>query len=180
MAETTDDILTLDQIKAELRIPPGVTSQDALLQSQIDAAIAFISQEQPAPLIDETVTIQVHPVTGNCPLLFAAVGLKSITGINYWTPAASLRDAPDGTIAGADLGRVVADRRRPSVYPPASGWPVALDGSRFEVVFVRGIEDALIPAYRGTCITFCRHVYDGFREVRPTESFVRLSRSLRQ
>ena len=179
MAASNDDILTVEQLKMELRIPASTISQDDLLQRQIDAAISFISNEQRAPLIDESETLRLEPATGDNALSFAAVGVKSVTEIRYWTPSSSLRDAPDGTIAVADLGRVVADRRCVSVYGPSSGWPEVLSDSRFEVEFVRGIQDELIPAYRGTCITFCRHAYDGFREVRPTESFVKLSRSLR-
>ena len=179
MAASNDDILTVAQVKAELRIPTGTDSQDALIQSQIDAAIAFISNEQASPLVDQTETIQVEPATGDSPLVFGCAGLKSVTEIRYWTPAASLRDAPDGTIVGSDLGRVVADRRQPSVYGPGGGWPQTLDGSRIEIVFIRGTEDSKLPAYRAAVTTAVRHLYDGFREIRPTESFVRLSRSLR-
>ena len=179
MATSTDDILTVAQLKQELRIPESTTSQDDLLERQISGGIAFISQEQPAPLIDQTETILVEPVAGDSPLVFAAVGVKSITEIKYWTVGVALRDSPDGIISGADLGRLVPDRRCASVYGPINGWPLTLGGSVFEVVFVRGIEDALIPAYRGAIVAYSRHVYDGFREIRPTESFVRLSRSLR-
>ena len=179
MATTNDDLVTIAQVKLELRIPASTTSQDDLLAAQIDAAIALISAEQRTPLIDETVTIQVDPATGDDPLVFAAVGLKSVSEIRYWTPSASLRDLPDGRIAGADLGRVLSDRRRPGVYPPDGGWPSTLSTSRFEVAFIRGTSDSKIPAYRAAVITAVRHLYDGFREIRPTESFVKLSRSLR-
>ena len=177
MAASNDDILTVEQLKQELRIPPSTTSQDDLLQRQIDAAISFIGNEQRAPLIDQSETIRLEPVAGDSPLVFASVGVKAITEIRYWTPSVTLRDAPNGTIAPGDLGRLVPDRRFASVHGPVDGWPEVLSDSRFEVVFVRGIEDALIPAYRGAVVTYCRHVYDGFREIRPTESFVRLSRS---
>ena len=116
MATTNDQILTVEQLKQELRIPASTTSQDDLLERQIASGISFISKEQPAPLIDESEIVTVEPVAGDSPLVFAAVGLKSITEIRYWTPAVTLRDASDGTITGADLGRVVADRRSASVY----------------------------------------------------------------
>ena len=153
-------------------------AQDQLLQAQISSAISFISHEQPAPLIDQTETILVEPVAGDDQLVFAAVGVKSISGIKYWTSSGSLRESPDGTIAGADLGRFVPDRRFAGVYGPSGGWPEVLRDSRFEVTFVRGIEDALIPAFRAAVAAQVRHHYDGFREIRPTESFVRLSRGL--
>ena len=164
---------------SSMRVEFVAGAQDSLLQAQIDAAISFISHEQPAPLIDQTETILVEPVAGDDQLVFAAVGAKSITEIKYWTKLGALRSAPDGTIAGADLGRVVPDRRCASVYGPVGGWPQVLGDSRFEVVFVRGIADALIPAFRAAVASQVRHHYDGFREIRPTESFVRLSRSLR-
>ena len=163
---------------SSMRVEFVAGAQDQLLQAQIDASISFISHEQPAPLIDHPETILVEPVAGDDLLAFAAVGVKSISGIKYWTSSGALRDAPDGTIAGADLGRFVPDRRFVSVYGPVGGWPEVLSDSRFEVTFVRGIEDALIPAFRAAVASQVRHHYDGFREIRPTESFVRLSRGL--
>ena len=35
------DVVTIDLIKDELRIPDGVTSQDNLLQNQIEAAVSL-------------------------------------------------------------------------------------------------------------------------------------------
>ena len=163
---------------SSMRVEFVTGAQDALLQAQIDAAISFISHEQPAPLIDQTETILVEPVAGDDQLVFAAVGAKSITEIKYWTKSGVLRSAPDGTIAQADLGRFVPDRRFAGVYGPSGGWPQTLDGSKFEIVFIRGTADSKIPAYRAAVATAVRHLYDGFREIRPTESFVRLSRGL--
>ena len=273
MAASTDDILTLAQLKAELRIPLETTSQDDLLRSQIASGISLLSHDLPAPLLDESKTVSVAPGTGQNPVAFAASGLREITEIKYWTPAVTLRDAPDGTIAGSDLGRVHrGDRRSASVYPPAIGWPNVLRNSYFEIVYISGLggtppdetriaqvspvagaeplsfaasglksvtavkfwtpagalrsdpdgtigaldlgrlvvgatESSIYPplsgwpmvladslmrivylrhgtasgdiaAFRGALVCYIRHVYDGFREVRPTESFVRLSRGL--
>ena len=44
MATSTDDILTVAQLKQELRIPESTTSQDDLLGRQISGGIAFITQ----------------------------------------------------------------------------------------------------------------------------------------
>ena len=41
LGASNDEILTVSEVKAELRIPPGMTSQDALLASQIASGIAF-------------------------------------------------------------------------------------------------------------------------------------------
>ena len=178
MATSADEILTVEQVKAELRIPPGTTSQDQLLQSQIESGIAHISHGLPAPLIDETLTVDVEPVRGDSPLAFAAPGLREVTAVKYWSPNGALRLDPDGVIAGADLGRF--DAGRPAqVYGPASGWPEVLSGSAMRVVYVRGVAAAKVPAYRAAIVSFVRHSYDGFREVKERESFRVLSRALR-
>ena len=178
MASSADDILTVDELKEELRIPASSTAQDDLLQRHIDSAISFISHGQPAPLLDASTTIRVEPATGDSPLTFRAVGVREVTEIRYWSTSVALRDAPDETIPLADLGRVEQDRRDVSVYGPVDGWPETLTGSIFEVEIVRGIRDKDIPGYRAAVASFVRHAYDGFREIRPTESFAKMSRAL--
>ena len=121
----------------------------------------------------------MDPVTGDTPLHFDAMGLKGVSAVRYWTPAAQLRNESDGTIASTDLGRVDVGRKTHALYPPVSGWPAALGGSRFIVECVIGIDDADVPAARAAVATAVRHLYDGYREIRPDASFVKLSRALR-
>ena len=132
-----------------------------------------------APLLDETRTVEVEPVSGDNPLCFEASGLKSVSEVRYWAPGGALRDEADGVISGADLGRVDVGRRTHALYGPVDGWPSALSGSLFVVEYVRGIQDADLPAARQAVVAFVRFNYDGFREAKPRESFIQQARSLR-
>ena len=64
MAATALDILPLDLLKSELRIPDGVTSQDAMLARQIESSVSYIQHGLRAPLIDVVNVYRLTPVTG--------------------------------------------------------------------------------------------------------------------
>ena len=46
--------LPLEEIKRELRIPPGVSDEDGMLVRQVSAAVRFVESEVGLPLIDKT------------------------------------------------------------------------------------------------------------------------------
>ena len=55
------------------------------------------------------------------------------------------------------------------IYPPTSGWPVVRENSLIEVVVTRGMNTP--PALRSAVVLCVRQLYDGYREIRPTEAF---------
>ena len=172
------DVVSLDLIKDELRIPDGVTTQDNLLQTQIEAAVSFVSHGLRGPLVDQDEKYYLQPPAMDSPLIFASPELKSISGIKYWSPSGSLRLDPDGAIAPGDLGRLHKerfDRQTHSVYGPVAGWPETLHDSLIELTVVRGMD--ITPetaALRSAVILGIRQLYDGYREIRPTEAFMRI------
>ena len=122
MAATALDIVSVDLIKRELRIPDGVTSQDAMLERQIESSVSYIQHSLRAPLVDVVDTYRIEPVTGMRPLIFAAPALKEVERLSYWTPAGSEIDNPDGALLPASLGRLSIashDWQTHSLYPPS-------------------------------------------------------------
>ena len=188
MAKT---VLSLEEMKAELRINADVTEHDALITGQIAAAVSFVSKEISTPLIDVTETYYAEPYgpAGADQLLcFPPRDVRSVPSIKYWTADGALRSEPDGEIAEDGHGRVVATAHGTAVYPPETGWPERLPGSLFAVEAVRGMDVAratfddqgdLVTAGKGegliqAVILVVRQLYDGYREIRPTEAFYAL------
>ncbi len=170
------EVVSLAQIKAELRLDADDTSQDDLLTQQVGAAVEFISGVIDRPILAESKVLYCPPpVAGSkAPLYIRGDSLTGISSIKYWTADGELRSEPDGTIEPADLGRFVSGHVSPNaIYPPVTGWPAALQGSCYEVNATRqftryamGLPQAVI-----LCV---RQFYNGYREIRPTEAFYAL------
>ena len=178
MAATALDIVSVDLIKRELRIPDGVTSQDAMLARQIESAVSYCQMSLKAPLVDVLDVYRLEPVTGMRALIFAAPALKSVENLEYWTPAGSKIDDPDGSILPADLGRLVHelyDWQTHALYPTSSGWPETLPDTVFLLSAKRGID--ITPetaALRSATILLVRTLYDGYRAIRSNEAFLKI------
>ena len=179
MAATALDVLPLDLMKDELRIPPGTTSHDALLERQIESAVSYCQVSLRAPLVDEVDVYRLEPVTGmREPLIFAAPALKSLENLEYWTPTGSEIAAPNGRIGGADLGRLAFGRydwQTHGLSPTTSGWPETLPDTVFLLSAKRGID--ITPetaALRSATILLVRTLYDGYRAIRSNEAFLKI------
>ena len=164
---------------AALRVLHPLDTQTDLLKNQIEAAVSFVSHGLKGPLVDRTEKYYLPPPSGEEPLIFASPMMKSVTEIRYWSPSGSLRLDPDGAIAPGDLGRLHKERydwQTHSVYPPAAGWPETLSNSLFELKVVRGLDITPETAALRSAVILCvRQLYDGYREIRPTEAFMRIT-----
>ena len=179
MAATALDIVSVPDMKEELRIPGATTSQDALLKRQIESAVSYCQHSLRAPLVDVVDVYRLTPVSGTtAPLIFAAPALKSVENLEYWTPAGSKIDDPDGSILPADLGRLVHelyDWQTHALYPTSSGWPETLPDTVFLLSAKRGID--ITPetaALRSATILLVRTLYDGYRAIRSNEAFLKI------
>ena len=114
------------------------------------------------------------------PVVFAAPALKSLENLEYWTPAGSEIDAPNGRIDGADLGRLSFgqyDWQTHALYPTTSGWPETLPATLFQLTAKRGLD--ITPetaALRSAVILLVRSLYDGFREMKRNSAFFQIVR----
>ena len=169
MATNALDIVSLATMKSELRIELVETSHDTLLTGLIANAVSFVSRPLRVPLLDRAEGFRCsRPSDSATPIVLPTDGVRSVGSIRYWTATGSLRESPNGTIAVGTLGRLVA-RFGFDIYPPADGWPVVLDNSLIEIVVTRGMDT---PAALRSAVVLCvRQLYDGYREIRPTEAF---------
>ena len=172
MAQTTLEVLSLDRARRELSIPLSVTDDNALLTGQIGAAVDWVSKYLDAPLIQ---VIEARfggkPERGDRPIHVAGRYLKHVLRVRYWSDGASLRDAPDITVAAADLGRIAETASDfYEIWPPTDGWGDMDRESRILVDCVREVEpipDGILAA----CVIVMRQLYDGIQDIRPTATF---------
>lgn len=168
---SVDEVLSLEMARAELRLPPGETGHDTLLTTQIEQAVAWVSAEISAPILDRVETVRAPlPAAADRPVSVPTSVVRRVTAIAAWSPAAALRAAPDLAITG--WGRLEPSPSLPRdaawIWPPAAGWPATAAGSCFEVTVVRGLAAALDPSLRAAVILALRQLYDGAAEIRPT------------
>ena len=169
MATDALAIVSLATMKSELRIPLAETEHDTLLTGQIKGAVSFVSRHLRAPLLDRVEVFRsARPGDSMAPIVLPTGSVRYVGSVKYWTPGRALRDAPDGTIDVDTLGRVVALRGF-QMYPPADGWPLVLGGSEIEITLTRGMDTP--PPLRAAVVLCVRQLYDGYREIRPTEAF---------
>ena len=177
------DIVSLDTIKAELRLGGDTLvtrkrfrDHDALLAGHIEAAVDFTAAQSGLPLLDRREVYAVaQPAMNDTPLIIEAMHVRRVDSVAYWTPSAPLRSSPDGEILTAALGRLVAAKgaRSHAVWPPAGNWPAMRAGAPVEVTATHGV--ARVPPTLKSAIIVCvRQLYDGYREIRPTEAFYAL------
>ena len=143
MATTALEVVPLLAMRRELRIE-GETNpdDDARLIGQIGAAVSDVSLDASAPLVEQPETIAAAVPYCDRPVAFTATVVRAVTQVRYWTSGGSLRDEPDGVIAGSDLGRLQSDwpaTRRNWLYPPEAGWVPVLAGSRLWLDVTRGV-----------------------------------------
>ncbi len=175
MATNALEVVSLATIRSELRIPDD--SHDGLLTGQIAAAVSFVSLHLRVPLLDRAEEFRCsRPSYAAAPIVLSTDGVRSVSSVKYWTAAGSLREAPNGTIAVGALGRLV-EYCGFVIYPPASGWPLVLDNSLIEIVVTRGMDTP--PAVIAAVVLCVRQLYNGYREIRPTEAFYALMQPFR-
>ena len=173
MPSVATDILSVEAAKLSLRIDGS--DADADLEASIAAAVAWCETYASKPLLDRTVTTHVRrPIPASEPLCLPSIYVKSITRIEYWTPAQALREGPAGTVmvgpsdppeaTDDPIGRrEVVNRYFTAVYPPAAGWPEVLTDSRLRVVWVEGFDGdpAGIDGIRKAVTLMTGAIFDG-------------------
>ena len=143
MATTALKVVPLLAMRRELRIEGETnTDDDARLIGQIGAGVSDVSLDASAPLVEQPETIAAAVPYCDRPVAFTATVVRVVRQVRYWTSGGSLRDEPDGVIAGSELGRHASDwptTRRNWLYPPVAGWPPVLAGSMLWVDLTRGV-----------------------------------------
>ncbi len=147
MPATALEVLPLETMKAELRIPVDESDHDTMLSGQIARAVAFVAQHTGLPLVDELATYSAPPPAQDCPLCIGNVrNALEVREVKYWSSAEAFRAEADEEIAVADVGRLeTRNGNQLFLYPPADGWPEVPVGTCFQVKIRRGV--ATVPEY---------------------------------
>jgi hypothetical protein len=174
VAATALDVLSVDSMKRELRIPGEDDQHDDLLGAQIGSAVSFVGRHLRAPLTDSVERHRCNSPGTDRPLAIRADHVQGMAAIRYWPAGRALREEPD-TIAVADLGRRAQVAERFCIYPPADGWPEVEAGSLLEVDLTRSITlTARTTALRQAVILACRQLYDGYHTITATAAMYAL------
>ena len=171
MATNSLDVVSLATMRSELRIT--VDDHDALLIRQINSAVSFVSEPLRAPLLDRAEGFRCRrPGDSTYPIVIPTDDVRSVASVKYWTPDGHLNAYPDGSISLSTLGRLEQSESGFAIYPPTAGWPEVLPNSLIELIVVRGMN---APAALEAAVVLCvRQLYDGYRDIRPTEAFYAL------
>ena len=174
MAASATDILSLDAAALQLGINRSAMQDnaqtaalDARLAPLIDAAVSFAESHTGRAYIDRNATRQaLRPADPDASAwLTGAYLIKSVSSVRYWSASATLRDEPDGLIAGTSLGRQGQSGFKSFVYAPAAGWPEILPGTCLMFDVVEGVAE--VPAaITQACVVLVRDAFNGMAEMR--------------
>ncbi len=156
------EIITLAQLKDELRIPQDETDQDTMLTRQIESAVTYVATRTALPLVDTNETVRGVPLGSDCPICLGVQrGALEVLEFKYWETTQNYGATPMGDVAVADLGRLeLREGSYAWLYPPATDWPDALDGSHFRVKIKRGL-DTVPPNLAQAAVLQARILYNG-------------------
>ena len=169
MAAAATDILSLSQIKSELRISSTVTDQDTLLTGQIEAAASWAALRADRPWVDETTAF---PAQTDDPITLYVRDVRSVTGVDYWLPAQRRSAAPAGEVTEFG-GLEISPGRSVALLWPVDEWPDHLPSSPAVVAITRGVE-TVPDRVRQAMILMVRHAYNGYGEMKPGHAAFRL------
>ena len=157
--------LPLEEIKRELRIPPGVTDEDGMLVRQVSAAVAFVESEVGLPLLDviEDRRVYLRDTSSDLFLGFAPF-LQDIISISY------RGGDPVSTQMVPDVDELVHEYL-PGTHPkswnkswailvPENGWPEAED-NRYTVKIKYGMDPVNHPEVTQALVLLVRDYYQG-------------------
>lgn len=172
MVATAIEVLPLADLRQELRLGPPGDSLDAMLVSQIGAAVAYVQAVIDAPLLDRMESREVFPAADReRPIEWAAQNVRSVTQIQFWPPDTDRGRDPTGNIDVDTLGRLRAERGLIMLWPPAvpgdddaaPRWPEVEAGTPLLVTWMAGIAaigaDEL--AIRQATVLLVRQLFDG-------------------
>ena len=186
MPATLADLFTLEQMRAEMRLPDVVdTEVDTLLPGYFEAAISWITERTRYPIFDQARSLYLPEDTAayrrNSPIRYPSDILRnredpimiplshilSLTSVRYWTESGMRNQDPDGTIS--NLGRLEGGRFLSLQWPPDTGWPTGLEGMKYQFNFMRGVT-AIPRALRQSIVLLAADLFNGAPEIKPTAS----------
>ena len=159
------DVLSVDEMKMELRIPSEVIDHDQLIERHISSAVAEITGYLHRPIVDTTKwTAAAKPSMIMNPVAWIGYPTRSVGSIHYWLPGQTSAENPNGHLSFQDLGRSLRGRTRWQHfrYPPSTGWPTTAPNSPLVIEYIDGLHiDSHNFMIKQAIVLLCRSFYDG-------------------
>ena len=177
------DIVSLTEMKRELRIGADSHDDDAMIETQLAAAESWCSAHLGQPIVESTDSFDVAPpAAADDPLTLPVWEGAELVTVRYWTTSGALRLDADGELLPADLGRTSELLRRTAVWPPEHGWPAVLPGSAFAVTVLRGLdlEESKWRAVAQAIVLMARRLYTALDDTKPDAAVYAMLRPFRR
>ena len=176
MVEAATDILSLARLKRELRVPSTDTSRDTMLTEQIKSSASWVEDYEGAVYVDRTFTVWSAFEGKYEPLELERNRLRTISKVRYWEPDQSLNEAPAGeTLEWGRYEQHPGYEYLSRLWPPDAGWPDTIDVPVVHMLIDGVIGIDIIPdRIPQAMILFCRHLFNGYGEMRPGHAAFRL------
>ena len=176
MVASATDIVSLERVRYELRIPDHDTDHDSFLEMLINSAVHELEADLGFPLINKEATRTVVFSQSDTSIRFREPLLRTVTSVEYQSPATD-------AIRGLYPSLVTATGWAFSggVLYPRGGWPDAAFNS-YRLTAELGIvsNDPLLHAYSAAAVLLIRSMYNGDMMVREDSAYERLIRPLRR
>ena len=162
MAATALEIVSLERIKREFRLPVNHASDDDLLEDIITGAVNHVSKETGLPLVDYNRHVFAEIPRDHTDLININQSfIRSINQIEYWSPDVRFNKLPDQTFEDFGRSEIFEDR---AILYPADRWPVAAEGSKFKVDCLIGVDAP--DALKDCVVLWARFLYKGDVEMK--------------
>lgn len=174
MATSALDIVSLERMRNELRIPQQDTGHDEFLKQIIGSAVSIVTADLNVPLLDFETSMDIQ-------------GPSSIAYVrdDFAQSLTSLRTQDDSRIDGYFPLEIPASDytiQSPSINSWIKGLIVVRYGFKdqlYQFTYIRGIPNHLIERYQQIVIVRARAIYTGVDMQSPTSSYSLMVKSLR-
>lgn len=156
MANCPTDIVSLSLAKNTLRIPMAVAEDDARIELMIAETVDWVQRKLGHPLIilRERYLLE-YPPDPREPVDAAWYSFRETVQYAYWQPA----DGTPVTVTDSDALPIYDGNG--VLWPPADGWPQALEGAPLSIDIDREFDVEGNPSIRRVVLALLSDFYDG-------------------
>ena len=159
------NVLSVARMRRELQIGDTDTDHDVRIEATIRDAAGYVARQTGVPVVDTREVVEATPPADrDAPLMLEARDVSAIVSVTYWAPGAALNLVRSSQVDTGTLGRLDENGASTALWPPATGWPVVVEGTSFQITLTRSV-DTVPDGLVGALIMVVRHVYEGRLEL---------------
>ena len=167
MVASATNIVSVADMKTELRIDETEFDHDLLIAAHIAAAVSWAEGTTGVPWVDRPASVAAVPPRDPkdpVPLLPFTIAIASAS---FYLPGVdAINGEPSGVMSMSDFGRF--DKSTSLLWPADGGWPAAVADSEYLFDITLGTDLLPTPpAIRAAVILVTRHLYDGYGAIKP-------------